>query len=309
MKIIHFIFFYTVLICNVQKINACTCRFPSLEEKYFNSNIIFVGKVLSIDTIVNYSEIKRNVKTKNNLDSSFTYNYTFEYNKIRLLVYEKFKGTYKSDTVEMTTSTSMISCGFPFKIDKKYIIFSESESIHLCSGTKQFYDSLVLELKELIKVCQKDRIEVISNGDYEKGKQFALINQNNDTIANFGEYKTAYFKGFHSFGIIETHEGKFIGIDLKGKHLFEVLDFGFIDWKYPDVFENDLIRIIKDSKIGYADRKGNIVIPPTFACASRFNYGKAKVSFSCSTYLDTNKQKWEADEYFFINTKGEIVKE
>ncbi len=74
----------------------------------------------------------------------------------------------------------------------------------------------------------------------------------------------------------------------------------------PDDFSNGLCRIVKDNKIGYINRKGQVVISPKYDCAERFMKGKAKVSTDCATVPQGEYYYWVYRSYFMVNKKGEV---
>lgn len=81
-----------------------------------------------------------------------------------------------------------------------------------------------------------------------------------------------------------------------------------------DYIKNGTFRIRdKNGKIGYANSKGKVIIKPQYAFGFPFEAGKAKVT-------DKGESKevpgsngeyhfWESDNWFYINKKGEIIKE
>lgn len=81
-----------------------------------------------------------------------------------------------------------------------------------------------------------------------------------------------------------------------------------------DYINNGTFRIKdKKGKIGYANKQGKIIIKPKYAFGFPFEHGKAKVT-------DRGQSKevpgsngeyhfWESDNWFYINKKGEIIKE
>ncbi|WP_010301591.1 WG repeat-containing protein [Candidatus Odyssella thessalonicensis] len=115
-------------------------------------------------------------------------------------------------------------------------------------------------------------------------------------------------------------DGTYYRMDLNGNLKFESV---FYDngWDY---YEEGLARFLKDGKVGFHDKKGNIVIPPSYDFAKYFEKGVAIVCNGCwayypqspkwrplssghnitiqEAYLDITGGKWGA-----INLKGEIV--
>lgn len=69
----------------------------------------------------------------------------------------------------------------------------------------------------------------------------------------------------------------------------------------PDYVSDGLFRIVgKNSKIGFADTCGAIVIPPVFLYATPFHNGEAKVSFGGKNEKQGEYQSWKSNLWFLI---------
>lgn len=69
----------------------------------------------------------------------------------------------------------------------------------------------------------------------------------------------------------------------------------------PDYVSDGLFRIVgKNSKIGFADTCGAIVIPPVFSYATPFHNGEAKVSFGGKNEKQGEYQSWKSNLWFLI---------
>src|SRR5712692_759703 len=51
----------------------------------------------------------------------------------------------------------------------------------------------------------------------------------------------------------------------------------------PDSFHDGLVRVVRNKKYGFANRKGQVAIPPTYDGAMNFEKGKAKVCKGCES--------------------------
>ena len=112
---------------------------------------------------------------------------------------------------------------------------------------------------------------------------------------------------FEYYGVVmEISGGRLIGIDKKGKELFEAVPSG--EGFYPIEEKEGRIMIIKNGKYGFANHKGEIVIEPKYSCAESFKNGKAKVSYSC-TKIKSEYLKWKMDSVFFIDKCGNEIRE
>jgi hypothetical protein len=133
---------------------------------------------------------------------------------------------------------------------------------------------------------------------------YAYVNSNGDTVIPFGKYLICYTKKFDKFAIVKSLEKGIIGIDRNENVLFNVYEFD----NGPDYPSNGLFRITENGKIGYADMKGNIIVPPQFDCAYPFKNGKAKVGKGCKRQTDGEHSWWTDGTWYTINKKGNIVK-
>ena len=69
----------------------------------------------------------------------------------------------------------------------------------------------------------------------------------------------------------------------------------------PDYVSDGLFRIVgKNSKIGFADTCGAIVIPPVFSYATPFHNGEAKVAFGGKNEKQGEYQSWKSNLWFLI---------
>jgi|SRR5690348_608961 len=79
---------------------------------------------------------------------------------------------------------------------------------------------------------------------------------------------------------------------------------------WADTFHDGLIRVVRDGKYGFSNRKGQLVIPTVYDGAMNFENGKAKVCNGCSNKCavpDCEYYVFSGGEWFEINTKGAII--
>lgn len=96
--------------------------------------------------------------------------------------------------------------------------------------------------------------------------------------------------------------------DHKGNFLFHPFWFD----NGPDYFSEGLMRIVGDNnKVGFADKKGNIVIAPLYDESSPFHYGYADFCNGCyKERISEHDFKFHTTEGYsngYINKKGEVV--
>ncbi len=78
----------------------------------------------------------------------------------------------------------------------------------------------------------------------------------------------------------------------------------------PDSFHDALIRVVRNKKYGFANRKGQMVISANYDGAMNFEKGEAKVCSGCeSKYVDHDCEYhvFAGGEWFQINTRGIVV--
>ncbi|WP_405379223.1 WG repeat-containing protein [Nonlabens sp. Asnod3-A02] len=155
---------------------------------------------------------------------------------------------------------------------------------------------------ELNKIDSNDSLIAITNEEYlQFGAPIAFINSERDTVIPFGKY--AYFGDEilkHSAKVILLSENKLIGIDKFENRLYDVFLFD----NGPDYYSNDLVRVIRNQKIGFANEFGEVVIPCKFEFAHPFSNNRAKVTFKAEKIKDLDHTMIISDEWFFIDKKG-----
>jgi len=142
-------------------------------------------------------------------------------------------------------------------------------------------------------------------GDFDEiGAENGYVNSKGEVIIEYGKYHYCVTDTFRNFAIVYTKSGKIVGIDRNENQLFEV----FIYDNGPDPISDGLFRIVKEGKIGYADKNGEVVIEPKFQCAYPFKDGIAKVSKDCREIEDGEYTAWKSNNWIYINKKGEEIK-
>ena len=132
---------------------------------------------------------------------------------------------------------------------------------------------------------------------FGNGKNLKYKDLQGKTVIKNKEYIIAFTDSISSIGFVGTKKGKIICVDNAGKELFEVykVDNG------PDYVCDGMFRIVgKDSKIGFADTCGVIIIPPVFSYATPFSNGEAKVTFEGKYIKQGEYQSWKSHHWFFI---------
>jgi len=79
---------------------------------------------------------------------------------------------------------------------------------------------------------------------------------------------------------------------------------------WADSFHDGLVRVVRNEKYGFANRKGQFVISAKYDAAMNFENGKATVCNRCqSKYADHDCEHhvFAGGEWFQINTQGMVV--
>lgn len=111
---------------------------------------------------------------------------------------------------------------------------------------------------------------------------------------------------FSSQGIAEVVDDQgWAIIDLQGDVLFRpfVFDNG------PDPFSEGLARFVQDGKIGFFNKKGQVVIPARFTFAAPFYNGKAAFCEGCEKVHYGEHWSMEGGLWGCIDSQGTVVRE
>jgi hypothetical protein len=79
---------------------------------------------------------------------------------------------------------------------------------------------------------------------------------------------------------------------------------------WADTFHNGLVRVVRNEKYGFSDRRGQLVIFPVYDGAMNFESGKAKVCNGCTSKcveLECEYHVFSGGEWFEIDTTGTVV--
>lgn len=156
-----------------------------------------------------------------------------------------------------------------------------------------------------------DPLIAVTNEEYiQYGSNVAFVNIQGDTIISFGNF--AYFGtdtlNFYANVLLHPNDstyGRWVGIDRNENVLFDLVSFD----NGPDYFNEGLTRVQRNGKMGYANNKGEVVIPCQYAFAGWFENGIAKVTFEAKQYRDLDEHlRVESDSWFNIDKQGNRIK-
>ena len=139
------------------------------------------------------------------------------------------------------------------------------------------------------------------------GYTSGYVNQFGDTIIPLDKYARCYTDTVTDFAIVsvsrKVSEAGLTGIDKNEKKLFNAV------WSLEPVpikISDGMILIVENSKYGFANKKGKIIIKPKYKCAKSFFNGKAKVSNDCEL-IKSEHHFWNMKKWFYIDKEGRRV--
>lgn len=108
---------------------ACSCNIPSIKESFDNSEAIFIGKVISVDS------------TKYDFNSNKVFSFTFEIEKeFKRKEFNKDKNQKYYTTIYTPLSYMFGACGSYFKLNETYLVYGSKTQIgtstNICTRTK-----------------------------------------------------------------------------------------------------------------------------------------------------------------------------
>lgn len=148
------------------------------------------------------------------------------------------------------------------------------------------------------------------DNDSSAGTSYGYRNLQGEIIIPIGKYSHCFTDTLKNFAFVfdeKLTNSKVVAIDRNEKILFDAYMFD----NGPDWVEDGLFRIIRNGKIGYANRNGVIVVDPKFECADQFENGIARVALNCKLIKDESDlehSKMESEAWFYIDKKGNKVK-
>jgi WG containing repeat len=111
----------------------------------------------------------------------------------------------------------------------------------------------------------------------------------------------------HGLAVVRSARNGWMYVSRTGKVLIKgvpVMD------NWADSFHDGLVRIVSNGKYGFANREGQMVIPPIYDGAMNFENGRAVVCNGC----ESRPANGEGEYHFFawgtwfrINTKGRVL--
>jgi WG containing repeat len=145
--------------------------------------------------------------------------------------------------------------------------------------------------------------------DFERGEVPYCVRENSTgQLSIASQYLSELTFDGHGLAAVLSHEKGWMYVNRKGK----VLISGVMRMENgPDPFHAGLVRFVRKNKYGFANRRGQIVIPPVYDGAIYFENGVAKVCRGCQekcTEAECEHHTFDGGEWFSIDLKGHLVK-
>jgi hypothetical protein len=111
----------------------------------------------------------------------------------------------------------------------------------------------------------------------------------------------------HGLAVVRSAREGWMYVSRTGKVLIKgvpVMD------NWADSFHDGLVRIVSNGKYGFANRKGQMVIPPIYDGAMNFENGRAIVCNGCESRSADREGEYHlfaGGTWFRINTKGKVL--
>lgn len=149
---------------------------------------------------------------------------------------------------------------------------------------------------------------------------YYLVDEQGKTIRQLDT--SLYYVSFNNDGYVyfavfgKKGSDGWTAIDANETELFKVYNTSFGE-PSPDYLVENKIRIVNsNNRIGFANNKGEIIIPPQFEIASSFDKGKAIIGNTCRKIpwgkhekeTDCNHYSIVCEQHGFINEKGAVQK-
>lgn len=175
-----------------------------------------------------------------------------------------------------------------------------------------------LLLFNLSHAQKKFKIEVEETGKWTD--IYSIVDEHGQVIKRLDTSKYYVYMGDGQYGYFailgSKHGGAWVAIDANEKVLFKVYNTSFGE-PSPDVVVENRIRIVDENeRIGFADHKGQIIIPPQYEFVTSFHNRKAIIGQSCKKEpwtehgkeTDCQHYSIECRQYGYIDSKGKLIK-
>lgn len=163
------------------------------------------------------------------------------------------------------------------------------------------------EIKKYAEITEaKDTLFAVGE-DRFYGSSYAFANRYGENIFPAGTFESCFSDTFATYAWVfdkKRFGDGMVAINRNKEVIFDVFLFD----NGPDYLSEGLFRIMRNGKIGYANKSGQVVIEPKYSCAYPFEDGKAKVADECKQTKEDEHTKWESESWYYIDKNGKKVK-
>lgn len=183
---------------------GCSCAFPTIKDSYQNSDAIFIGKVIAVDS------------SKYDYSSNTVYAYTFEIEKDFKRELSKQNSKKYYTTIYTPLRSLFGSCGMTFNLNESYLIYGYPTSFGVSTSICTRTDALNNVSEEEINLLTKLK------DVYIKSNEIILTSYENDDIVILS-------KEFDLYQLTAERKEKYywIGLGVLGILLIVSLGFNF----------------------------------------------------------------------------------
>jgi hypothetical protein len=144
--------------------------------------------------------------------------------------------------------------------------------------------------------------------DFERGEipNCVVASANGELIVASHVLKELRFDGHGLAAVLSPREG-WMYVNRRGRVVITGVPV-YDNW--ADSFHDELVRIVRDGKYGFANRSGQVVISPVYDGAMNFEKGRATVCKGCQDKCadrDCEHHFFAGGEWFRIDTKGTVL--
>lgn len=185
-------------------------------------------------------------------------------------------------------------------------LLSCKKYLHKKTAHYQYFDIPIAD------TITTDKLKAVTDEEYlQYGARVAFVNKRNDTIIPFGKYAYYGTDTLEFYANVIEHPndstyGRAVAIDREQHILFDIVIFD----NGPEPFNEGVTRVLRNGKMGYANKFGQIVIPCKYDYAKWFKNGKAEVTYNAREFYDLDEHKQvESNEWFKIDKSGKTIKQ
>ena len=134
------------------KAYLCTCLDAPLKDHFSRADAITIGQILKVDTINVVKDLYIQAKFSTPDSGAYTTNHL-----ITLKVTEMLKGEKQSDTIQIITGQGGGDCGYNFRPETEYLIYSHLEDYHLIDCINENGSKFTSHPKRMLTTSDCDR--------------------------------------------------------------------------------------------------------------------------------------------------------